>query len=632
MNILSLENVSKSFGFKPLLAGATFGLDAADKVGLIGPNGAGKTTLLRIVAGEEQPDEGRVVLAREITVGYLSQNPTFAPDETVLDAVFPATSEAMRLLHDYERATAEVAAGGGSDERLLARVAELTDRIGDSGGWDLEVNARIVLTRLGLGDTRARMGGLSGGERKRVALARALVARPDLLILDEPTNHLDAETVEWLEGYLDEYAGALLVVTHDRYFLDRVTRRILEVDRGAVRGYDGNYAYYLERRAELENARERADRRRATDLRRELAWLQRGARARTTKEKARVERVAELQAAPREAETRREVEISVAASRLGNKILEIEDVSKSYDGRTLFEGFTYTMKRRDRIGVLGPNGSGKTTLLDVIAGRTAPDRGRVARGETVVVGYYDQEMRDVDPTQRAIDYVSEAGGRVETAAGDTITAGAMLERFLVPPERQYSPVETFSGGERRRLFLVRILMAAPNVLLLDEPTNDLDVETLVRLEEYLDSFPGCVVVVSHDRYFLDRTVEHVFHFEGDGRVRGYAGGYTAFREAREREAAEAAEVERGRRPKPAAPAASAPVEGPRKLSFKERTELESLESRIGAAEARKAEIEAEIARGGSDHVALLALTRELEALEAALARDVDRWGELAERA
>jgi ATP-binding cassette subfamily F protein uup len=290
------------------------------------------------------------------------------------------------------------------------------------------------------------------------------------------------------------------------------------------------------------------------------------------------------------------------------------------------------MKRRDRLGVLGPNRSGKTTLLDVIAGRTAPDRGRVVRGETVVVGYYDQEMRDVDPAQRAIDYVSEAGGRVETAAGDTITAGSMLERFLVPPERQYSPVETFSGGERRRLFLVRILMAAPNVLLLDEPTNDLDVETLVRLEEYLDSFPGCVVVVSHDRYFLDRTVEHVFHFEGDGRVRGYAGGYSAFREAREREAAESAEVERGRRPKPAAAAAPAPVEGPRKLSFKERTELESLEARIDAAEARKVEIEAEIARGGSDHVALLALTRELESLEAALARDVDRWGELAERA
>jgi ATP-binding cassette subfamily F protein uup len=620
MNILSLENVSKSFGFKPLLTGASFGLDSTDKAGLIGANGSGKTTLLRIITGEELPDAG--------PVGYLSQNPTFAPAETVLDAVFPVTTGAMRLLHDYERATAEIAAGG-SDERLLARVAELTDRIGDSGGWDLEVNARMVLTRLGVGDTGARMGALSGGQRKRVALARALVARPDLLLLDEPTNHLDAETVEWLEGYLGDYPGALLVVTHDRYFLDRVTCRILEVDRGRVHGYEGTYGDYLERRAERENARDVADRRRAADLRRELAWLRRGARARSTKQKARVQRVAELQAAPCESETSRGIEISVGARRLGGKILELEGVAKAYDGRPLFEGFSYTMKRRDRIGVLGRNGSGKTTLLDVISGRTAPDRGRVARGETVVIGYYDQEARDFDPTQRAIDYVSEIAGRVETAGGGPITAGEMLERFLFPPDMQYAPVGTFSGGERRRLFLVRVLMTAPNVLLLDEPTNDLDLETLARLEEYLDSFLGCLVVVSHDRYFLDRTIAHVFHFEGGGELRGYAGGYTAFRETHDREAAGAAReaTEPERRPKPAPPA-----DAPRKLTFKERAEFKALETRIDAAEGRKAEIETEMTRGGSDHVTLVALARELEALDAALARDVDRWGELAERA
>ncbi len=632
MNILSLENISKTFGFKPLVDGATFGLDATDKAGLIGANGSGKTTLLRIIAGEEQPDAGRVVVARDVAVGYLSQNPSFDPEETVLDAVFPSTSEAMRLLHDYELATAEVAASGG-DEKLLERVAELTDRIGDSGGWDLEANARIVLSRLGISDTRAKMSTLSGGQKKRVALARALVARPDLLILDEPTNHLDAETVEWLEGYLDDFAGALLVVTHDRYFLDRVTRRILEVDRGQVRGFDGNYAFYLERRAEIENARETADRRRATDLRRELAWLQRGARARTTKEKARVQRVAELQSAPKESVARQEVDISVATHRLGKKILELDDVSKGYDGRALFDGFTYTMKRRDRIGVLGANGTGKTTLLDVVAGRTAPDRGSVALGETVVVGYYDQETRDFPPEQRAIDYVSEVAGRVETADGSVITAGQMLERFLFPPDMQYAPIGKFSGGERRRLFLVRVLMAAPNVLLLDEPTNDLDIETLARLEEYLDSFPGCLVVVSHDRYFLDRTIEHVFHFEGDGQVRGYAGAYTAFREAREREAAETSAREAAERDKKSKPvAAPPPADGPRKLSFKERAEMETLESKIEAAEARKIEIETEVASAGSDHVQLLALTRELQELDAALTRDVERWGELAERA
>ncbi len=422
MNIVSLENVAKSFGFKPLVSEASFGLDSADKVGLIGRNGAGKTTLLRMIAGEEPPDEGRIVVSRELTIAFLPQNPAFEDDETVLDAVFPPSSDAMRLLHDYELACRELAAKGGDDETLLRRVAELTDLIGNSGGWDVESNARIVLGRLGIVDTNAAMGTLSGGQRKRVALARALVASPGLLVLDEPTNHLDAETIAWLEGYLAAYAGALLLVTHDRYFLDRVTRRILEIDRGAVRSFDGNYSYFLEKKAEIEHARASEDRRRDTDLRRELAWLQRGARARTTKEKARVQRVAELQAAPR-ATQEREVEIAVAARRLGTKVVEIEHLTKSYDGRTVVGDFSYVMKRRDRIGVVGPNGAGKTTLLDLIVGRVVPDDGVVTLGETVVVGYYDQEPRELDPTQRAIDYVTQVTGTVQAVDGSEIGAG-----------------------------------------------------------------------------------------------------------------------------------------------------------------------------------------------------------------
>jgi ABC transport system ATP-binding/permease protein len=409
MNLIALEDITKSYGVKPLLDGVSLGVQDDEKIGVIGTNGSGKTTLLRIMAGEELPDRGRVVTTKEKRITYLSQNPQFEETQIVLDAVIEANSETLQLLHEYENTCATLAAQGGTDEKLLKRIEEHTHQLELTGAWELETRAKAILQRLGLPDITAQIGTLSGGQRKRVALAHALVVDSDLLILDEPTNHLDAETVEWLEEYLLDFRGALLVVTHDRYFLDRVTNRIIEVDRGRVQRFDGNYAYYLEKKEEQEQQRVVEGQKRDAMIRRELAWLRRGAKARSTKQKARVERAENLMAQPRE-QAKAELEISVRTRRLGNKILELHHVSKSYDDRTLLHDFSYTLKRGERMGIIGPNGAGKTTLLEIIAGRTKPDAGEVITGETVVLGYYDQESRALNDEQRVID-----GLRLQTA-------------------------------------------------------------------------------------------------------------------------------------------------------------------------------------------------------------------------
>jgi ATP-binding cassette subfamily F protein uup len=631
MHILSVEAVGKDYGLRPILENVSLGFDSADRVGVVGVNGSGKTTFLRLVAGEEQPDTGRITFADGVTVGYLPQNPPYDAEATVLEAVFAASDARMKLLLDYERACGELAAQGGDERRALERVSELGRRLEASGAWEMETNARTVLGRLGINDTSARMGTLSGGQRKRVALAHALIERPGLLILDEPTNHLDAETISWLEDYLNGYGGALLLVTHDRYFLDRVTTRILEVDGGAVQAFDGNYAYYLEKKEEQETARAVEGQKREMLIRRELAWLRRGAKARTRKSKARVERAESLIAQPKEA-ARAALDMSVGSTRLGKKVLELRDIEKSYDGRVLIGGFSRTLKPGERIGVIGPNGAGKTTLLEIVAGRVAPDAGSLEVGQTVRLGYYDQESRALDERERVIDYIRAVAERIETADGSFITAGQMLERFLFDGAMQYAPIAKLSGGERRRLYLLRVLMGAPNVLLLDEPTNDLDIQTLMVLEDYLDNFPGNLIVVSHDRYFLDRTVEHVIRFEGGGRLREYPGNYSAFLEARREEESEAAPARSAAAARPAGGQTAAPPNAKRKLSFKERKELEETEARIQAAELRGAEIEEELSANASDARVVHRLYEEREKLTEQSARDLERWAELAELA
>ena len=636
MNIVSLENVSKNYGFRPLFENVTLGLEDRDKVGVIGANGSGKTTFLRILAGLEEPDTGRVVRAKGKTLAYLSQNPAYDENLTVLETIFASSSGVMQTIRDYEAACHDLAAGM-HDANLLHRMSDLQHELEINGGWEIEANARAVLTKLDITDTSAKMGTLSGGQRKRVALAHELIFKPDILILDEPTNHLEADTIEWLETYLARYTGMLLLVTHDRYFLDRVTDRIFEVDRGTVQNFSGNYAYYLEKKAEQDDLRSVEGHKREQLIKKELAWLRRGAKARTRKSKHRMAAAYTLMDAPKE-QAKGEVDIAIGSKRLGSKVIEINGVSKSYGTNTLIDDFTYLLKRDDRIGIIGANGSGKTTLLEMITGRVAPDSGEIDIGQTVHIGYYDQESRALNDEQRVIDYIRDVAEYITTIDGTQITAGKMLERFLFTPAAQYAVIGNLSGGERRRLYLLRILMGSPNVLLLDEPTNDLDIPTLIALEEYLDDFAGALIVVSHDRYFLDRTIENVFRFETGGAVREFAGDYSAYLDAAEREEALVRTGSRSDRVPPLVSTGSGggralqPAEKPKKLSFKELRELEALEKSIAAAEARLPAIEKELAFAGSDAGKVHELFTEQQTVEARLEENMNRWAELAERA
>ena len=636
MNILSLENISKNYGIKPLFENVTIGLEATDKIGIIGANGSGKTTLLRVIAGTETPDTGRVVRTQGKTLAYLSQTPPIDENATVLEMIFSSSGGVMKLLRDYETACHDLAVGGGTNAKLLEKVFQLQHELEASGGWEIETNAHIILDKLGISDTFATMKTLSGGQRKRVALAHELITKPDILILDEPTNHLDADTIEWLEDYLRRYTGALLLVTHDRYFLDRVTNRIFEIDRGAVQNFNGNYAYYLEEKEEQETLRATEGHKREQLIKKELAWLRTGAKARTRKSKSRINAAYDLMAQPKE-RAKAEIHIAIGSKRLGSKIIEMRDVSKSYDKHRLIDDFTYILKRDDRIGIIGANGAGKTTLLEIITNRIEPDSGEVEIGQTVHIGYYDQESRALNDQQRVIEYIREVAEYVTTINGTQITAGQMLEKFLFPPAAQYSVVGNLSGGERRRLYLLRILMSSPNVLLLDEPTNDLDVPTLIAFEEYLDDFAGALVAVSHDRYFLDRTVDNIFKFEGAGKIREYPGNYSAYLEIAEREEAENKEAEtrasaRVQNAKSENLSSVTESSASKKLSFKEKRELEMLELQISETEKRLAEIEKQLNLSGSDAGKVNELFVEQQKLNLQFEQALERWTELAEKA
>ena len=645
MSLISLVEVRKDFGIRTLFDGLTLHIGERERLGLIGPNGAGKSTLMRVLAGLEPTGSGERRVLPQARIVLVSQDPEMDPERTVLEQVFADSGEKMQLLRRYTELTDDLAqahAQGSDDSQLLAELGQLNARMDQSQAWALEQQIREVLQRLGISDTHRRVGDLSGGYRKRLALAAALVAEPDVLLLDEPTNHLDANCIQWLQGYLQRFKGALVLITHDRYVLDQVTDRIVEVDRGEARSYSGNYAYYLARKAEEDAAAAATEAKFKGVLRRELEWLKRGPKARSTKQKARIQRIEAMQEAPKR-QTKGEISLSSNQRRLGKRAIEAEqlavwatDQAQQTGADPLLRDFSYDFSPEDRIGIIGPNGSGKSTLLDLIAGRRTPHGGRLELGSTVKLAYFDQHSHNVLDSldaagreRKVIDIVKEAASSVELD-GSTLSASQLLERFLFPPAQQHQPVSKLSGGERRRLHLCRLLIEAPNVLLLDEPTNDLDVHTLTVLEDFLEDFRGCVVVVSHDRYFLDRTVDRLFSFE-NSQLKRFEGNYSAYLERQsERNSAMPPTAEPPAASTPKAPGKGATATKLRRRSFKENRELSDLDANLPIWEGRREELEALLAQGGSDYAALEAVSAELSALLERIERGEERWLELSE--
>ena len=607
MNLVTAEHLTKSYTERLLFNDTDFSINEGDKIGLIGINGTGKSTLLKMVAGLEEPDQGTIIRGRNLDIRYLPQNPVFKSGETVLESI-------------------------------------LRENEGHEHVWDLESQAKAMLNKLGISDHTEVVDHLSGGQKKRVALASVLLSTAQLLILDEPTNHLDSEMADWLEDYLKRFKGALLMITHDRYFLDSVTNRIVELDNGKLYSYQANYEGFLELKAERMDMEKASERKRQSILRVELEWMKRGARARSTKQKGRIMRYEALRDAKGPVEEEH-VEMESISSRLGRTTVELSDICKAYGDKVLIRDYTYFFLKNDRIGYIGPNGSGKSTLMKIIAGWEKPDSGTVEIGQTVKIGYFSQENEDMDTSCRVIDYIRNVAEYVKTKDG-SISASQMLERFLFPPSVQYTVIEKLSGGERRRLYLLKILMSAPNVLILDEPTNDLDIRTLMILEDYLDSFQGIVITVSHDRYFLDRVVNRIFAFEGNGVLRQYEGGFTDYQAKKEMEQEnQTAGAASGIKKKEAqradlveeasvAPKTEKPREKKLRFSYKEQKEWDTIEDDIAACEEQIADLEKQIEASATDYGKLNKLMEEKMKTETLLEEKMDRWmylNELAEK-
>ena len=601
MNLITTEHLTHSYTERKLFDDASFSLNEQEKVGIIGINGTGKSTLLKILAGKEEPDEGTVIMGRNLRIGYLPQNPVFPESFDALTAALPLAS----------------------------------DISGDP--MDYEADAKSMLTKLGITKLSQNITELSGGQRKRIALVRTLLTPSDILILDEPTNHLDSAMAEWLESFLKNTKSALIMITHDRYFLDSVVNRIVEIDKGKLYSYNCNYLGYLERKAQREEIEMATERKRQSLLRVEIAWMQRGARARSTKQKAHIARYEALR--DTKAPVRdNSVEMASVSSRLGKTTVELEHITKSYGDRTLINDFSYIFLRDDRIGIIGPNGCGKSTLMKIIDGTVKPDTGTVTIGQTVKIGYFSQENEALEENMRVIDYVRSGAEYIRQPDGSLITASAMLERFLFPGDMQYALIKKLSGGEKRRLYLLRILMEAPNVLFLDEPTNDLDIATLTILEDYLDHFDGIVAVVSHDRYFLDRVVRRIFSYEEDGHLVQYEGGYTDYLHAKQ--AKEAAIAPSGT-DSTVTENASKTINRSnwkdgqthkKKMTYQEQKDFETIEEDIQKLETRLEEIDEEMGRAASDFVRLGKLSEEKENLSQELEQKMERWMYLEELA
>ncbi len=599
MNLLTAENLTKVYTQRLLLDHADFSINEGEKIGIIGINGTGKSTLLRMIAGLEEPDDGTITKGRNLTIRYLPQTPVFEEGATVLQAI-------------------------------------LKDNVNSLNEWSIESEAMSAINRLGLPAADEKIAHLSGGQRKRIALANAVLAPVDILVLDEPTNHLDSDMAGWLEEYLNDFRGAIVMVTHDRYFLDSIATRIIELERGKIYSYPGSYAEYLSLKSERQNMEIASERKRQSLLRTELAWLARGARARSTKQKAHIERIRAMQQIQAPAAESR-VQLSSIKSRMGRTTIELDGICKAYGDRTLISNYTYIFLKQDRIGIVGPNGCGKSTLLKIITGQISPDQGSVTIGQTIRIGYFMQESEDMDTSLTAIEYIKEAGEYIRTADG-SVSASQMMERFLFDGVMQWSKIEKLSGGEKRRLYLLRILMSEPNVLILDEPTNDLDIQTLEILEEYLDSFDGIVITVSHDRYFLDRTVRRIFAFEGNGTVRQYEGGYSDYLNARKAQSpvdpffsdktAPSASDQESSAAKPSPDNSSRKTWGGEKklkFTFKEQREFETIDDDIAALEEQLASLEQDILKNASCYGKLNELTQEKENVQSQLDDKMERW-------
>lgn len=605
MNLLTAEQLTKAYGERKIFDEADFSIQEGEKIGIIGVNGTGKSTLLKILARQEECDDGQITMGNNLKIAYLPQTPVFEQGDTVLEAALKGNVSAS------------------ADDR-----------------WTREAEAKAMLNELDLTDFDQPVEQLSGGQRKRAALVRVLMSEGDILILDEPTNHLDHEMSQWLENYLLKFRGAIVLVTHDRYFLDRVVTRIVEIDHGKFYSYPGSYSRFVELKAERQNMEIATERKRQSILRTELQWLMRGARARSTKQKAHIQRIEQMQEIQAPDVAEQKVEMSSVASRLGRKTIEAEHISKSYDGKVLFDDFSYIFLKGDRIGIVGRNGCGKSTLLKVLTGNLPPDSGSVDFGSTVKIAYFSQENEALDERLKAIEYVREGAEYIRTKDG-VITASAMLERFLFDGEKQWTQISRLSGGEKRRLYLLRLLMEAPNVLILDEPTNDLDIRTLTVLEDYLDEFEGIVITVSHDRYFLDRVVRRIFAFEGGGQVRQYEGGYSDYdavrtREGRNPEDSDSVDgknsrtgavdgIDQAETGNSEAASKRPPREKKLKLSYKEEREAAVIDDEIAALEEKIQDLEEQISSNASNFVKLNELMAQKAQAEEALEQKMDRW-------
>ncbi|RYL95033.1 ABC transporter ATP-binding protein [Sporolactobacillus sp. THM7-4] len=623
MSILDVENLYKTYGDKVLFDHLSFTISEKERIGLIGVNGTGKSTLLHVLAGKDSAEEGTIRHANAFHVEYLPQTPRFEGAVTALDYIYSGNSPLMAVLRNYEHALEDLdedPLNSVKQEKLLIQ----QQKMDAAGAWEAEAAAKTILSQLGIRAFHTPVAEFSGGQKKRVALARALIQPADLLILDEPTNHLDNETIEWLEESLGQYPGALLVVTHDRYFLNRVTKRIFELDHGKLYVYDGNYEIFLEKKAEREEQESADEAKHRNQLRRELSWLRRGAKARSTKQRARVERVHQMME-HKGPEAKQSVDIAVGTTRLGKKVIEASGLTKRFGRRTLIDDFNLLVTPGESLGIIGRNGSGKTTLLNMLAQRTAPDAGRVEIGETVKIGYYTQEHVEMNENLRVIDYIKEVAQVMTTADGQQVTAEQMLERFLFPRSEQYTYIRKLSGGERKRLYLLRILMTEPNVLFLDEPTNDLDTETLTILEDYLLQFPGTIITVSHDRYFLDRIADRLIAFE-EGKIRRFEGNYSEYLADRKkrRDAEHAAVPDRTKivRTQEKTPAKK------KKLTYKEQQEWNGIEDRISELEEKADQLKQAVADAGSDAGKAQSLYEQQQEVEAELERAIERWTEL----